>query len=303
MAVTTKDNLALLVLCSTPGYKGKNETVKPFTLVAYNKLERRLAAAGRTPGCFLTEKLDCLVESLSLEPQETTQIEALLLRAGELGRELERLAQQQIFIVGRSQDNYPSKLKEAMGQQAPVVFFYAGDLRLLEQETVAIIGSRTANAQEIDYAAKHARISAQNGRTVVSGGAKGIDAVAKESALRAGGAVVTYVADTMGNYVDKHREEILWGKMLVLSSFHPDATFRGYNALERNRHIYASSDYAVVVSSGDETGGSYKGAATCLKQNLCPLYVKDDGQAPIGNQKLIALGGLPLNEAHERLGT
>jgi len=39
-----------------------------------------------------------------------------------------------------------------------------------------------------------------------------------------------------------------------------------------------------------------------IKNKYCPLYVKDDGQAPAGNNKLIELGGLPLNEAHERLG-
>lgn len=81
-----------------------------------------------------------------------------------------------------------------------------------------------------------------------------------------------------------------------------EAAFKGYNALERNKYIYASSDYAVVVSSGDGTGGSYKGAADCLKNKYCPLYVKDDGHAPLGNKKLIELGGFPVNEAHERLG-
>jgi len=89
--------------------------------------------------------------------------------------------------------------------------------------------------------------------------------------------------------------------MLVLSAFHPEAAFKGYNALERNKYIYASSDYAVIVSSGDGTGGSFKGAADCLKNGYCPLYVKNDGEAPAGNKKLIELGGMPVNEAHERL--
>ena len=273
-----------------------------MTVAAYNKLEAKLDAAGFTPSVFLTEKLSDISARLGLSKEETSHIEKLLLRADKLGDELDRLAEKKIYVAGRTQDNYPSKLKAAMGKNAPIIFFYCGDMRLLDFETVAIIGSREASEQETEYAAKHARISAQNKRVVVSGGAKGIDTIAKEAALHAGGSVVTYVSDNMVGYIEKNADFILWDRMLVLSAFHPEATFKGYNALERNKYIYASSDYAVVVSSGDGAGGSFKGAVDCLKNEYCPLYVKDDGQAPVGNKKLIELGGLPVNEVHERLG-
>ena len=189
-----------------------------------------------------------------------------------------------------------------MGKQAPVTFFYCGEMKLLDAETVAIIGSREVTEQERDYAAKHARITAQNNRVIVSGGARGIDTIAKDAAFHAKGKVVTYVSDNMVGYITKNAKHILWYRMLVLSAFHPEAAFKGYNALERNKYIYASSDYAVVFSSGDGTGGSYKGALDCIKNKYCPVYVKDDERAPAGNKKLIEQGGLPLNEAHERLG-
>ena len=300
---TTKDNHALVVLCSALDYKAKDDksAVKPLTIAAYNKLEIRLEAAGFTPSVFLTEKLSDISGRLNLNETETEHIEKLLLRADKLGEELDRLAERKIYVAGRTQENYPAKLKKAMGKNAPVIFFYCGEMRLLDAETVAVIGSREANEQEIEYASKHARISAQNGRVVVSGGAKGIDTIAKEAALDAGGKVVTYVSDDMIGYIRKNADYILRGRMLILSSFHPTSAFKGYNALERNKYIYASSDYAVVVSSGDGAGGSFKGAADCLKNKYCPLYVKDDGQAPPGNKKLIEMGGMPVNEAHERL--
>jgi len=301
--MSTKDNLALVVLCSALDYKAKDEksAVKPLTVAACNKLEIKLNAVGFTPSIFLTEKLTDISSRLELTAEETAHIEKLLLRADKLGDELDRLAEKKIYVTSRSQENYPAKLKKAMGKNAPIIFFYCGDVRLLDAETTAIIGSREASEQETEYASKHARISAQNKRIVVSGGAKGIDTIAKEAALHAGGSVVTYVSDNMVGYIEKNAEFILWDKMLVLSAFHPTATFKGYNALERNKYIYASSDYAVVVSSGDGTGGSFKGAADCLKHSYCPLYVKDDGQAPAGNKKLIELGGIPVNAAHERI--
>ena len=308
--ITTKDNLALVVLCSTLAYPSKSskvdkddkETLKPLTLAAYNKLETRLKKAKLTPSVFLTEKISDISERLSLTPQEIEHIGKLLLRASKLGEELERLAEMKIYVTSRTQANYPAKLKKSMGKQAPVIFFFCGEMTLLDAETVAIIGSREVTEQEDEYAKKHARISAQNNRVIVSGGARGIDTIAKEAALQAGGTVVTYVSDDMVGYIKKNADFILWDKMLVLSAFHPEAAFKGYNALERNKYIYASSDYAVVISSGDGTGGSFKGAADCLKNEYCSLYVKDDGQATAGNKKLIELGGLPLNEAHERLG-
>jgi predicted Rossmann fold nucleotide-binding protein DprA/Smf involved in DNA uptake len=298
--------LALVILCSTFGYTPKDKldekaVVKPLTIAAYNKLEKRLEAAGFTPSIFLAEKLSDISGRLSLNAKEIDHIEKLLQRADRLAEELERLAERKIYVTSRTQENYPAKLKKAMGKNAPIIFFCCGDLSLLSSETVAIIGSRETTDQEADYAGKHARISAQNGRVVVSGGAKGIDTIAKEAALHAKGKVVTFVSDDMVGYINKNAEYILWDRMLVLSAFHPEAAFQGYNALERNKFIYASSDYAVVVSSGDGTGGSYKGAADCLKNKYCPLYVKDDEQAPPGNKKLIELGGLPVNDSHERL--
>ena len=275
---TTKDNHALMVLCSTLDFKAKDDksAVKPLTVAAYNKLE----AAGFTPSVFLTEKLADISASIGLSADEIALIEKLLLRADKLGEELERLAEMKIYVAGRTQENYPAKLKKAMDKQSPIIFFFCGEMRLLDAETVAIIGSREANEQEIEYASKHAGISAQNNRVIVSGGAKGIDAIAKEAALHAEGETITYVSDDMVGYIKKNVDFILWDRMLVLSAFHPEAAFKGYNALERNKYIYASSDYAVVVSSGDGTGGSFKGAADCLKNNYCLLYIKDDGQIP-----------------------
>jgi len=298
---TTKDNLALVVLCSTLGYTPEKSSVKPLTVAAYNKLEARLNEMGFTPSLFLNERMSDISEWLLLDEKEAAHLEALLLRADKLGEELERLAEKNIYVTSRTQDNYPAKLKNAMGAKAPVIFFFCGEIRLLEAETVAIIGSREVTEGEHEYAAKHARISAQNGKIVISGGAKGVDTIAKEAALSAGGKVITYVSDNMTGYIEKNSDYIRWDRMLVLSAFHPDAGFQGYNALERNKFIYASSDYAVVVSSGDGTGGSFKGAVECLKKKYCPVYVKDDEHASPGNKKLIELGGLPLNEAHERL--
>lgn len=301
--MTTKDNLTQIILCSDLGYDPKDDKtfVRPFTISAWNKLETKLSALKYTPSVFLSGTLKELGQEIGLSAEGEAHIQKLLQRADKLGAEIERLADMKIYITTRTAENYPSKLLRSLGKNCPVVLYFCGEMPLIERQTTAVIGSRTATVSESEYAAKHARISAQNGVTVVSGGAKGIDTVAKDSALKAGGCVVTFVSDNMTRYIHDNANYILWGKLLVLSAFNPDMVFRGYNALERNKYIYASSDYAVVVSSGNGTGGSFKGAEYCLKHKLTKLYVKDDAEAPDGNRKLIAMGGLPVNEAHERV--
>ena len=56
--MTAKDNLALVVLCSTLGYDMKSDknTVKPLTTTAYNKLEARMDSLGFMPSIFLEER-------------------------------------------------------------------------------------------------------------------------------------------------------------------------------------------------------------------------------------------------------
>lgn len=295
------ENIVTILLCSNLGYDPNDKSVKPFTIPQFNELEEKLRKGIVPLGKILTDGANNLSKHIQLTDEEKARINTLMLRADKISAEINRLAEQKIYFVTKKSESYPKKLKERMGKNAPPIFYYCGDVSILNSKTVAIIGSRVATEQENAYARKHAKLSVQNGSAIISGGAKGIDTVAKEAALKAGGKVITFVSDNMVKYIKSNAEYILWDKMLVLSAFHPEISFRGYNALERNKFIYASCDYAVVVSSGDETGGSYKGAAECLKQKLTKLYVKNDELATVGNKKLIELGGLPLNEEHERL--
>lgn len=302
MNMTTTENIVTILLCSNLGYDPNDKSVKPFTVNQFYELEKKFSERFIMLGDLLTKGTEEISKKISLTEEEKSRINTLMLRADKISDEINRLAEMKIYIVTRKSEQYPKRLLKAMGKNAPVLFYYCGDISIINgKSTVAVIGSRTASEQENAYARKHVKMSAANCATVISGGAKGIDTVAKEAALKADGKVVTFVSDSMTKYIKANADYILWDKLLVMSAFHPEIRFFGYNALERNKFIYAASDYAVVVSCGDETGGSYKGAVECLKNKLTKLYVKDDGYTPVGNKKLIELGGLPLNEEHERL--
>lgn len=80
-----------------------------------------------------------------------------------------------------------------------------------------------------------------------------------------------------------------------MSTVNPDAHFTVYRAMDRNKYIYGLSQYAVVVSSSYDKGGTWNGATENLKRKWVPLYVRNDEGIPLGNKKLMELGGKPIN--------
>lgn len=65
----------------------------------------------------------------------------------------------------------------------------------------------------------------------------------------------------------------------------------------RNKLIYGFADYAVVVSSEVEKGGTWAGATEALKSRSCPVFVRMGDEVPAGNHALIKKGGLALAES------
>gem|GEM_PF-5128585 len=94
LTVTTKDNLAQIVLCSDLGYDPNDEKtfVRPFTVAAWNKLETKLNALKYTSSVFLSDTPTDIAREIGLTTEEESHIQKLLLRADRLGAKIERLA-------------------------------------------------------------------------------------------------------------------------------------------------------------------------------------------------------------------
>lgn len=63
-------------------------------------------------------------------------------------------------------------------------------------------------------------------------------------------------------------------------------------AMGRNRLIYTLADYAIVVASDAEIGGTWAGATEALKNNWLPVFVLEHDQMPDGNKLLLQKGAL-----------
>ena len=132
-----------------------------------------------------------------------------------------------------------------------------GHLGALTERSVAIVGSRAATAYGAGVAADLAADLAEQGVTVISGGAFGIDAAAHRGALSTGGPSVGVVANGVDvAYPPAHRRlfDVLGAGHLVVSELPPGAHPTRIRFLARNRLIAAMAAGTVVVEAALRSG-------------------------------------------------
>src|SRR5207249_11851220 len=139
--------------------------------------------------------------------------------------------------------------------------------------------------------------AASAGLPVISGGARGTDRLAMDGALQADGESIGALADSLEATMRKSdvRELLLEERLVLITAYAPTAGFSVGAAMGRNKIIYGLADFAVVVSSEFQTGGTWSGSAEALKAGWCPIFVRDSAEAPKGNQELLKLGAAPLS--------
>lgn len=170
----------------------------------------------------------------------------------EIGEKLYRL---QIRCVTWEDDLYPPLLQTTANP--PAVLFYKGNNPVFEK-TVAIVGSRKATPYGVQTAERIACGLAENGVTVVSGGARGIDSVAHEGALR--GESPTVVALACGlDHVYPPENKNLFQKIIdnggtIISEYPPGTPPLGRQFPARNRIIAGMSRGILVVEAAERSG-------------------------------------------------
>lgn len=172
--------------------------------------------------------------------------------------------------VSRVSAGYPSILKQRLGEEAPGCLWAKGDLTLLDTPMVALVGSRDIHPENKAFAAEVGRQAALQGYTLVSGNARGADRTAQNACLKAGGRVVSVVADSLA-------EKTLQSRVLYLSEEEFDGEFSAHRALSRNRIIHALGQKTVVAQSDCGKGGTWDGTVKNLRNGWSPVFCFYDG--------------------------
>jgi predicted Rossmann fold nucleotide-binding protein DprA/Smf involved in DNA uptake len=285
-----------LLLCGRFG-KSEETGVAPLELREYSAVDAWLKENGQSQADLL-EVSERAAED-STFPIDPERIRRLLSRGSALALSVESWESKGIWVISRAQEEYPARLKD-LGRHAPALLFGCGDAQALSNEgqSLAVVGSRHANEAALEISRESGRRCAENGITVVSGAARGVDSQAMGAALERGGRAIGVLADRLSRAAvePQHREALLEGNLVLLSPYDPDAGFNVGNAMGRNKCVYAFADVALVVSASAESGGTRAGALEALKRGKPPVFVWADEEAPDGNHRLLKEGAKAFPE-------
>jgi predicted Rossmann fold nucleotide-binding protein DprA/Smf involved in DNA uptake len=287
------DATAIILLCTSLGEAGG----RPLGPVAYARLAESLRRQSfRGPGDLFGLTADDIARSLGVDVDAASSIARRLGRAGQLAFELDRLRSRGAWVVTIADHPYPSGLRDRLGLAAPPVLFGSGSPGLLGGGGIAIVGSRDADEDATQFTEGLAAATARGGSAVISGGARGIDAVAMRAALEASGSVVGVVPEGVERRLREAstRFAVAGGLVVLVSPYHPAAGFSAGAAMGRNKLIYALADVAIVVSSAEGSGGTWAGAVEALDHGWVPVLVRDAPGTPPGNAALIERGATAL---------
>lgn len=236
-----------------------------------------------------------------IPPELAADIQTLVADAAPTLLEADELGRKGIWVLTIVDPDYPARLTERLGSNAPPVLFGVGERSLLAAGGVGIVGSREVDEQGAEAAEQVATKAVGLGRPVVSGGARGVDQLAMNAAYRAGGSVVGALADSLLSRI--RNSDILTaldaGHTCLIGQQSPAAGFTAGSAMARNKLIYALSDVTLVVASTEGSGGTWSGATEALKaRNGVVAVWRGPGEGE-GNHALAGLGAVPVTNVDE----
>lgn len=270
---------------------------KPLTTAQFRMLAERIRSVGTIPERDV-EPSD--LTALGYGAEMSRRIAALLGEEERLDYYLYKAARAGCTPITRVSEKYPLILRKRLGNDSPGVLWAKGDLSLLEQPAVALVGSRELLEPNRAFAAEVGRQAALQEYVLVSGNARGADRTAQNACLEAGGGVICVIADSLAG---KHPGD----RMLCISEDMFDAEFSAQRALSRNRCIHALGLKTFVAQSNCGTGGTWDGTVKNLHNRWSSVYCCNDGSCAvaeleqmgailIGPEELVSFYDLPAED-------
>lgn len=209
-----------------------------------------------------------------------------------LEAQIEAMDEQGVHIVTWEDDDYPANLLEA--RDSPYLLYVVGDLQPGDAQAVAVVGSREASPRSLEIAEQLSRELAQEGVSVVSGLAQGIDTAAHRGALAADGGRTLAVLGC-GLRAIHPRENVRLAEEIsqngaILTEYAPNVTVRGPQLMARDR-IVSGLSRAVIVVEAQVNSGSMDTAERARKQERIVFAIPGSP----GADALIRSGAIPVD--------
>lgn len=277
-----RERIAYVTLALTPG-------------VGAARLATLLSACGSSVGAF-SAPIAFLSALPGLNLAVASEITRQSLSDGE--RVLETVERLGGVALLPADPHFPRQLCEI--PEPPPLLFAQGALDLLDRPMVAVVGSRNHTAYGAAACRLVAAAAAEQGLVVVSGMARGLDAIAHRAALEAAGGTIGLLGNGLGViYPAANRAlyESVAAKGLLLTEFPPGERPHAGSFPRRNRLISGLARATVVVEAAAGSGALIT-AECALEQGREVLAVPGPitSATSTGTNRLIRDGATPLLE-------
>ena len=281
--------LCLLLLYALPGENTLRESL-------FRKLFRALEALGPADRAEDAELDEAELLRLGCKREEAAEILRRLDQRQLLGQYLMKLGQKGIAVTTRISPEYPRRLREILGDCAPLVLFYAGNADLFQKKCISLVGSRQLRAPGKTFARAAGQAIAQQGFCYCSGGAAGADTEGLLGAVSAGGSAVVFLADRLTDHLNDRRYQTLLKnqRVVLVAEQGPELEFSAPRALSRNRLIHAMGQKVLVAQSDYGSGGTWNGTMENLKAQWSPVWMFAGEPDDPGARGLIERGAAPI---------
>lgn len=155
-------------------------------------------------------------------------------------------------------DNYPRKL-DSLGCKKPLVLFVKGNVEALQNDNLAIVGSREPSSWSVLVERQLVKkILSLSGRTIVSGLALGCDRIAHEVTVQENGTTIAVLPSGVNVITPSSHnwlaESILETGGCLVSEYLPNARAFRFNYIERDSLLAALSDGVAIVECAIRSG-------------------------------------------------
>lgn len=174
----------------------------------------------------------------------------------DLDKYIEYMEKHQIKMVNICDKEYPDKLRNIY--DPPVTLFVKGDAKVLNSNSIAIIGCRECSKYGENVSIKFAYELAKENISIISGMARGIDSAAHIGALRAKGKTIAVLGSGLDRIYPKENlmlhNEIVANGGAVVTEYVIGTNAVKMNFPARNRIISGLSNGIVVVEAKEKSG-------------------------------------------------
>ncbi len=172
-----------------------------------------------------------------------------------LDSSIENMQKAGIKILTIFSSEYPSVLKDLPDR--PLILYAKGDLSLLKEKCLAVVGTRTPTNYGKIITEKFVDKLARSGLVIVSGLCYGIDAIAHRKTLDVDGKTIAIVGSGFNNIYPATNTALaneIAEKGLLLSEYPPSFVAKRYTFPRRNRIVAGISSGVLIPEAGMKSG-------------------------------------------------